>query len=290
LFTLKERIIRTLFLFAGTLSILILAGICMLLVGNGMPAIRELGFSAFFNANLWNPSAYGKPSFGLWPAILGTVFTTAIAMFLAIPLGVGTACFMSYLSPNWLREWLKPAFELLASIPSVVVGFLGLVVTGPLIARIFGIANGLSVLNGGVLLSIMSLPTIISVSEDALQAVSRDLWRGSLALGAGRFRTIIRVMIPAARSGLIAAILLGMGRAVGETMTVLMAAGNSITFPKSLLSSTRTLTSTIAIELGEVPFGSQHYHALFVVGAVLFILTFAVNIVGELVGGVQKIK
>ena len=288
MFTLKERVIRTLFLFAGTVSILILAGICVLLVRNGLPAIRELGFSAFFSRNLWNPSAYGKPSYGLWPAIMGTVLTTSIAMALAIPLGIGTACFMSFLAPNNLREWLKPAFELLASIPSVVVGFLGLVLTGPLIARTFGISNGLNVLNGGVLLAIMSLPTIISVSEDALQSVSRDLWRGSLALGATRFRTIMRVMLPTARSGLIAAILLGMGRAVGETMTVLMAAGNSLTFPTSLLSSARTLTSTIAIELGEVPFGSQHYHSLFVVGAVLFVLTFFVNIIGELVAGVQK--
>ena len=211
---------------------------------------------------------------------------TIIALVIAIPLGLGTACFMTFLAPHLLREWLKPAFELLASIPSVVIGFLGLVLTGPLIAKIFGLSNGLNVLNGGMLLAIMSLPTIISVSEDALQSVSRDLWRGSLALGASRSRSIVLVMMPAARSGIVAAIMLGMGRAVGETMTVLMAAGNALSFPKSLLMSSRSLTSTIAIELGEVPFGSVHYHSLFVVGAVLFFITFVINIGGQwIIGG-----
>jgi phosphate transport system permease protein len=170
----------------------------------------------------------------------------------------------------------------------VVVGFLGLAATGPFLAKITNQSNGLSALNGGVLLCIMTLPTIISVSEDALQSLSRDLWRGSLALGATRFRTVMTVMIPAARGGLFAAVMLGMGRAVGETMTVLMATGNSGNFPTGLLSSIKTLTATIASELGEVPFGSEHYHSLFVVGAVLFVITFMINLAGELVLGINK--
>ncbi len=270
------------------MAVVVLVGIFSLLVKEGFPALKTIGFSGFFNGDLWRPDAFGKPTYGLWPAIEGTLVTTAIAMCISIPLGVGTSVYLAYLAGNRTREILKPVFELLASIPSVVIGFLGLVATGPLIAKLTGRSNGLNALNGGILLCLMSLPTIISVSEDALQALPRDFWRGSLALGATRFRTVMKVMIPAAKGGIFAAVMLGMGRAVGETMTVLMATGNVGSFPSGILSSVKTLTATIASELGEVPFGSEHYHALFVVGAALFIFTFIINLAGELVIGRKR--
>ncbi len=275
------------------MAVIVLLAIFFLLVKEGFPAIQSVGLyskngSGFFAHVLWRPDAFGKATYGLWPAIEGTFLTTAIAMLISVPLGVGTAVYLAYLAGPRTREILKPVFELLASIPSVVVGFLGIVATGPLLARITGKSNGLNALNGGLLLCIMSLPTIISVSEDALQALPRDFWRGSLALGATRFRTVMKVMVPAAKSGIFAAVMLGMGRAVGETMTVLMATGNAGNFPNGLLSSVKTLTATVASELGEVPFGSEHYHALFVVGATLFVITFAINLAGEMVLGIKK--
>lgn len=263
------------------MAVVVLVGIFLLLCIEGFPAIKNLGVSSFFDKVLWRPDAYGKPTYGLWPAIYGTFLTTLVAMCISIPLGVGTAVYLSFIAGRRTKEILKPIFELLASIPSVVIGFLGLVATGPLIAKLFNKNHGLNALNGGILLSIMSLPTIISVAEDSLQALPRDFWRGSLALGATRFRTIMKVMIPAAKGGIFAAVMLGMGRAVGETMTVLMATGNASSFPEGLFSSVKTLTATIASELGEVPFGSDHYHALFVVGAVLFLMTFTINLAGE---------
>jgi phosphate transport system permease protein len=250
-----------------------------------LPAVKTLGLRHFFDYVLWRPDGYDKQTYGLWPAIEGTFLTTIVALLISVPVGIGTSCYLSFLASQRLREWLKPMIELMASIPSVVIGFIGLVVTGPLLATLTGKTNGLNALNGSLLLALMSLPTIISVSEDAMQSVSRDMWRGSLALGATRFRTIMSVMIPAARGGIFAAVMLGMGRAVGETMTILMATGNAGQFPSGLFSSVKTLTATIAIELGEVPFGSTHFHALFVVGAVLFVITFAINLIGELVVG-----
>lgn len=250
--------------------------------------MKELGFGEFFSSNLWRPDAYGKPQYGIFPAILSTLLTTAIALAIGIPLGIGTAAYLSFVASSRVREILKPSFELLASIPSVVIGFLGLVLISPFLAKMTGQSNGLNALNGGCLLALMSLPTIISVSEDTLAALPKDLWRGSLALGATRFRSIVRVMIPAAKGGVFASVMLGMGRAVGETMTVLMAAGNSSEFPHGLLSSVKTLTATIAMELGEVPFQSIHYHSLFFIGGVLFVITFFVNLIGELVVGAWK--
>jgi phosphate transport system permease protein len=263
----------------------VLVGIFALLLKEGWPALRAVGLRQFFAHVLWRPDGYTNQTFGLWPAIEGTFLTTFLALIISVPLGIGTSCYLSFLASQWLREWLKPSFELMATIPSVVIGFIGLVVTGPLIAKLTHRTNGLNALNGSILLALMSLPTIISVSEDALQSISRDVWRGSLALGATRFRTIMSVMIPAARGGIFAAVMLGMGRAVGETMTVLMATGNAGQFPSGLFSSVKTLTATIAIELGEVSFTSTHFHALFVVGAVLFVITFIINLLGELVVG-----
>jgi phosphate transport system permease protein len=184
-------------------------------------------------------------------------------------------------APPRVREVLKPIIELLAAIPSVVVGFVGIIVVAPALASVFGLGHGLNALNGALLLAVMALPTIVSLSEDAITSVPRDYVQASLALGADRWQTLVNVVLPAAGSGIVAACMLGMGRAIGETMTVLMATGNARAFPGSVFDSVRTLTATIAAELGEVPHGSAHYHMLFSVGLVLFVLTFLVNVVAD---------
>jgi phosphate transport system permease protein len=205
------------------------------------------------------------------------------ALLIAVPLGIGTAAYLSDVANPRIREIAKPIIEILAGIPSVVVGFLGIVLVGPIIAKIFRLPNGLNALNGSILLAVMSLPTIISLSEDALKSVPLSFKEASLALGATHWQTIIKVKIPAAISGIVAACMLGMGRAIGETMTVLMATGCSIQMPSNILSSVQTITSTIAIELGEVPYNTTHYYALFTIGLVLFIITFIVNMISDTV-------
>ena len=199
----------------------------------------------------------------------------------AAPLGIGTAAFLSDFAPKRLAAILKPAIEMLAAIPSVAVGFIGIVFVGPAIAKLFGLSNGLNALNGAILLAVMSLPTVITVAEDAIRAVPESYKEASYALGANRWETLCKVTLPAAVSGIIAALILGVGRAVGETMTVLMATGNATAMPASLFDPVRTMTATIAIELGEVPFQTIHYHSLFAVGATLFLITLSVNLIAE---------
>jgi phosphate transport system permease protein len=213
--------------------------------------------------------------------VASTILTSVGAMLITVPVGVGAAAYLAEFAPPRVRETLKPALEMLASVPSVVVGFLGVVIVGPWISRLFGIPNGLNALNGSLLLSVMCLPTVISLSEDAFRAVPKDYRQASLALGANPWETLIRVTLPSAGPGILAATMLALGRAVGETMTVLMACGNAPAFPTSLLSAVRTMTATIAIELGEVPQGTAHYHALFAVGLALFLLSFAVNVAAD---------
>jgi phosphate transport system permease protein len=208
---------------------------------------------------------------------------TVGALLLAVPIGVGVAAYLSDVAHWRVREIVKPLVEILAGIPSVVVGFLGIVLFGPVLAKLFRTGNGLNALNGSLLLAIMALPTIISISEDSLNAVSAAYSEASLALGATRWQTLTRVKVPAGLSGIIAACMLGMGRAIGETMTVLMATGNARAFPHGLLSSVRTMTADIAIELGEVPYFTTHYYALFAIGLVLFIMTFSVNLAADVI-------
>jgi phosphate transport system permease protein len=214
---------------------------------------------------------------------VSTMAVSIGALIIAIPLGIGAAAYLSDVADSRVREIAKPVIEILAGIPSVVIGFLGIVLVGPIIAKMFHLPNGLNALNGSILLAVMALPTIISLTEDALKSVPKSFEEASLALGATYWQTLVRVKIPAAASGIIAASMLGMGRAVGETMTVLMATGCSIAMPKSFLQSVETMTSTIAIELGEVPYNTTHYYALFSIGLVLFIITFAVNIIADIV-------
>ena len=280
---LKEKMIEKFFLLNGLLAIFVLGGIFVLLFLKAFPAFQEIGLSQFFGGAVWNPNSYSTPKYGILSLIVSTLMVTLGALAIAVPLGVACAAYISEAASPRAKEILKPAIEILAAIPSVVVGFLGIVLVNPALSKVFGISNGLNALNGSILLAIMALPTIISLSEDALRAVPRSYKEASLALGANRWQTLARVSVPSALSGIIASIMLGMGRAIGETMTVLMATGNAPALTFNLLDAIQTMTATIAIELGEVPYNTPHYYALFVIGLVLFVMTFLVNLVSDLI-------
>jgi phosphate transport system permease protein len=280
---LKESAIKAFFFGNGIMAVLVLIGIFALLVLTAVPAFKEVRIGEFLTSTRWDPTSPEKAEYGILSMVASTVFVTIGAMFLAIPIGLGVAAYLSDVAHWRVREIVKPVVEILAGIPSVVVGFLGIVLFGPLIAKIFRLGNGLNALNGSFLLAIMALPTIISLSEDSLNAVPRSYTEASLALGGSRWQTLVRVKIPAALSGIIASFMLGLGRAIGETMTVLMATGNARSFPHGFLSSVRTMTAGIAIELGEVPYYTTHYYALFAIGLVLFLMTFLVNLAADLI-------
>jgi phosphate transport system permease protein len=279
----KERAIEVFFTVHGSLAILILLGIFALLLIKTLPVFKEVSLSRFFLSADWNPSGYERETYGLLAMIISTLMVSVGAMIIAIPIGIGCAAYLAEVASPRVRELLKPALELLAGVPSVVVGFLGIVLVGPLVARLTGQSNGLNAINGSLLLAVMALPTIISLSEDAIRAVPESYKEASLALGANRWQTLTRVIIPAGLSGITASIMLGFGRAVGETMTVLMATGNAPALPTRLTDSIRTFTATIAIEMGEVPYNTTHYYALFFVGLVLFAITFLVNLVSDII-------
>lgn len=279
----KEKVIHGIFFFNGLLVVMVLLGIFGLLVFTSIPAFKEIQIAEFLFSTKWNPTSYVTPTYGIVSMLVSTFMVTLGALVIAIPLGIGTAAYLSDVANQRVREIAKPIIEILAGIPSVVIGFLGIVLVGPFIAKIFGVHNGLNALNGSVLLAVMALPTIISLSEDALRGVPKSYHHASLALGATHWQTLVKVKIPAALSGIIAAVMLGMGRAIGETMTVLMATGCAPAMPRSFLDSVRTMTSTIAIELGEVPYNTTHYYALFGVGLVLFIITFLVNMISDII-------
>ncbi len=279
----KEKVIQIFFFLTGISVVAILFGIFLMLLLNGLKSFKDISFLDFFFETTWDPSAHEKPSYGILSMVVSTFMVTLGAMIIAVPLGIGCACYIAEVASSKIREILKPIIEILAGIPSVAIGFLGIVLIGPIIAKLFGLGSGLNALNGSILLAIMSLPTIISVSEDAIRAVPQEFKEASYALGANRWTTLVRVTLPAALSGIVAASLLGIGRAIGETMTVLMATGNALAMPHNFFDSVRTITATIAIELGEVPRGTTHYYALFAIGTVLFLMSLSVNIVTELV-------
>jgi len=280
---LKESAIRAFFLTCGILAVLVLVGIFATLLTTAIPAFKELRLSDFLLKKNWDPTSPEKAEYGILSMIMSTLMVTGGALLLAVPIGIGVAAYLSDVAHWRVREIVKPVVEILAGIPSVVVGFLGIVLFGPAIAKIFHTGNGLNAVNGSVLLAIMALPTIISISEDSLNAVPSAYNEASLALGASRWQTLFRVKVPAALSGIIAACMLGMGRAIGETMTVLMVTGNARAFPHGFLSSVRTMTANIAIELGEVPYYTTHYYALFAIGLVLFVMTFIVNLAADVI-------
>ncbi|ABZ84640.1 phosphate abc transporter, permease protein pstc [Heliomicrobium modesticaldum Ice1] len=235
----------------------------------------------------WYPIS-SPPVFGLLPLIAGSIIVTFGAIVISVPLGVGAAIYLAMVASPVVRETLKPAIEVLAGIPSVVVGFFGLAVLAPLIKDLFNLPTGLTALTGAITLALMALPTITSISEDAISSVPRRYMEASLSLGATRWQAIKTVIVPAALSGITAAIMLGIGRAIGETMTVLMVTGNAGVIPDTFLVPVRTMTATIAAEMGEVARGSDHYYALFLVGAVLFLMTFLINLVADIVSRRMK--
>jgi len=250
--------------------------IFLFLLKEGIPFFFEVPGS-----NVWNVRWYPTfDLFGVLPLVLGSVLVTATAILIALPLGVATAVFVREVAPRWTREILKPMIEVMAGIPSVVLGFFGMTVVAPVIRQVLGTPTGLTAFSGSLILAYMSLPTIISVAEDALDAVPKSYRDAGLAMGATQWQTIWRVVVPAARSGIVTAVMLGLGRAIGETMAVMMVTGNAARMPltiDSLFRPVRTMTATVAAEMGEVAQGSVHYHALFGIGIVLFILTFFIN-------------
>jgi phosphate transport system permease protein len=279
---LKEQAVEKFFLLNGLFAILVLAGIFVLLLTQAWPALKALGPNAFL-ASRWEPTSPEKETYGILALFVGTMMVSIGAMAIAVPLGLATATWIAEVADHRVREIVKPVIEILAAIPSVVVGFLGLIMLNPILAKLFHTPSGLNAINGSVMLAVMALPTIISISEDAIVAVPQELKSASLALGANQWQTLVRVTIPSSLSGIIAAIMLGMGRAIGETMTVLMVCGNAAAMPHSYLDPVRTMTATIAIELGESVQGSTHYYSLFVIALILFVITFLFNLISDIV-------
>ncbi|WP_298065052.1 phosphate ABC transporter permease subunit PstC [uncultured Rikenella sp.] len=243
---------------------------------------RNIAPGEFFLGDEWFPTATPAPLFGIVPLVTGTLWVSLAAILFALPLGMAVAIYMAELADERVRKLLKPVIELLAGIPSVVYGFFGLVVIVPLIQRVFGLPVGETALAGSVILAIMALPTIITVAEDSIRNVPRSVKEASLALGATQWQTIRRVVLPYSASGIMAAAVLGIGRAIGETMAVLMVTGNSAIIPHGLLEPVRTIPATIAAELGEAPNGGVHYEALFLLGCILFVITLIISIVAEM--------
>jgi phosphate transport system permease protein len=237
----------------------------------------------FFGSIEWYPTSQTHVRYGALALILGTFSVTSLAMVIAVPFGLGAAVFISEFCSARLRESFKIIIELLAAIPSVVWGFIGLTIMNSLIIKLFNAPIGLTMLNGGIILALMSVPIIVSIGEDALKAVPDSFREAALAMGCTRWQMIYRVLLPAARNGLLAAVLLGVGRGVGETMAVLMATGHSVRIPHSLLDPVRTLTATIAAELGESSVHSDHYQVLFIIGILLFTITFVINLAADLI-------
>lgn len=269
---LKEKLMKIIFLISACVSIAAVILICIFLFVNGIPAISEIGVFKFLLGTKWKPA---NNLFGILPMIVGSLYVTIGALLIGIPIGILTAVFMSGFCPKWLYKIMKPAINLMAGIPSVVYGFFGLVVLVPLIRETFG-GRGMSVLTASILLGLMILPTVINVSETSIQAVPRSYYEGGLALGASHERSIFFTVLPAAKSGIFTGIVLGMGRAIGETMAVMMVAGNQAVIPKKITSGVRTLTTNIVMEMGYST--DLHREALIATAVVLFIFILIINL------------
>lgn len=288
-----ERPIRI----AGISAIIFVFGIFFFVAREGGPLLWEAGtnfsLGQFFGSTDWYPTSMSNKRYGILALIIGTLTVTALAMLIAVPFAIGGTIFISEFCSGKVKEWLKIIIELLAAIPSIVWGFIGLTVINPLIIQVFGVPVGLNVLNAAIILALMAMPIMVSIGEDALKAVPDSYREAAVALGTTRWQMIYRVLLPAAKNGLLAAVLLGVGRAVGETMGVLMATGHSINIPFTkedgsfnpmwMFESCRTLTATIAAELGETNPGSPHYRVLFLIGILLLTITFVINLIADLV-------
>lgn len=269
----KETMVKFGLQMAASTSILIVILIFVFLGKEAFPFFTKTNFFELFGTN-WNPVSFESPQFGIMPLLAGSLLVTFISILIAVPLGIVTAVYISEFSKNIEREILKPFIELLAGIPSVVLGFFGLVVLAPMVKSIFGLSTGTSALTASLLLALMALPTIITLAEDAIKSVPFSYREASIAMGATKLQTAWNVTVPAALSGILSGVMLGVGRVIGETMAVLMVSGNSPVVTINPLSTVRTMTATIAAEMGEVQFGDIHYNALFVIGIVLLLFTF----------------
>ena len=281
----SEKAIEWLIRICGVSAIIFVFAIFFFVFREGAPFLADERFSLwkFLTSTEWYPTSMSNIRYGTFALIAGTLSVTGVAMLIAVPFGLGAAIFVSEFCTGKLREFLKVIIELLAAIPSIVWGFIGLTVMNPVIQTVFHVQVGLNVLNAAILLALMSIPVMVSIGEDALKAVPDSYREAAIALGATRWQLIWRALLPAAKNGLLAAVLLGVGRAVGETMAVLMATGHAVNVPHSIFDSVRTLTATIAAELGEASEGSPHYRVLFLIGILLFTITFIVNLVADFV-------
>ncbi len=283
-----EKVITRTIQFSGYSSILFVLLILFFLLSEGTPALFDVPLSQLFSERWYPIEGY----YGILPLILGSLLVTLGASLIAVPFGILTAVFIAEIAPKWLQEIMKPLVELLAGLPSVVLGFLGILVVSPFLRDTLNLPTGLTALTGSLLLGGIAIPTIVSISEDALNNVPDSYRHGSLALGLTRWQTIWGVTVPAAKSGILMAVMLGVGRTIGETMTVMMVTGNAPILPTSLQAlfmPIRTMTATIASEMGEVATGSPHYHVLFFIGIVLFLFTLLVNVIASNISS-RKLK
>lgn len=276
----REILINALIKVAGYSSILFVTLILLFLMREGLPALGVVNPASLFGERWYPIEGY----YGIWPLLSGSLIVTVGAMLISLPFGIGTAVFIAEVAPPWVNSVLKPLIEILAGLPSVVLGFLGIQVLIPFLREFFNLPTGLTAFTGAILLAMISIPTIVSIAEDAFNTVPAGYRQAALALGATRWQTIWGVTLPAARSGVITAVMLGVGRAIGETMAVMMVTGNAAVLPRglnALFLPARTMTATIASEMGEVANGSPHYHVLFFIGIILFVLSLIVNVIAS---------
>lgn len=276
----KDRGIETIFFMFAFVSIAILCMILLFLVREGMPVFGLVSVKDFLFGDYWYPTS-DPPDFGIFPLIAASLLVTLCSAAVAIPLGVMTAIYLAEIATARVKEIAKPMVELLASLPSVVIGFFGMVVVAPFLQEVFDIPTGLNLFNASLMLAFMSVPTICTISEDAITSVPIELKEASLALGATHWESIVRVILPASLSGLSTAVILGMSRAIGETMVVLMVAGGAAMVPSSIFDPVRPMPASIAAEMAEAPFRGDHYHALFATGMVLFVFTLIFNFIAD---------
>jgi phosphate transport system permease protein len=277
---LTERWMSGVFFTIATASIAVLFLISLFLFMEGVPIFKHVSVKDFLFGSYWYPTS-DPPDYGIFPLIVGSLSVTALSACIAIPLGIMTAIYLAEIAKPRIREWVKPIVELLAALPSVVIGFFGMVVVAPFLQNTFGVATGLNLFNAALMLAFMSIPTICSLSEDAIYSVPGNLKEASLALGATHWDTILKVILPASISGISTAVILGMSRAIGETMVVLMVAGGAALVPSSIFDPVRPLPASIAAEMAEAPFRGEHYYALFAIGIVLFVFTFLFNMLAD---------
>lgn len=285
----KEKLYKWLFAVLAFASLVFLIGIVIVLFKEALPIFKKVKALEFLFGKFWYPT-YDPPEFGIFPLIMASLWVSAGAMLVCVPLGVGSALYLHEIASHRQRAVLKPLVEILASIPSIVYGFFGMAILAPFLQNLLHLPIGLCAFTASLILGIMATPTVCSIAEDALSYVPKSFREASFAVGANRWQTLIKVVIPAAGSGISTAIILGMSRAIGETMTVLMVAGGAAVIPKSFFDPVRPMTAAIAAEMGEAPMGSDHFHALFAIALILFLITFIFNVIAEAISRRYRIK